>query len=118
MNIIIIKKYILGPEIPDLKSTIRELMKFQKTIKNSIKNRELTYLTIGNAKDLAAYKDPASEQSVRGVLAWNYLYPENKIELLKKMVEILHKLVDGKNTVLLIEHNLDVIKTADYLIDY
>ena len=36
---------------------------------------------------------------------------------LKKMVEILHKLVDGKNTVLLIEHNLDVIKTADYLID-
>lgn len=81
----IIKKYILGPEIPDLKSTIRELMKFQKTIKNSIKNRELTYLTIGNAKDLAAYKDPASEQSVRGVLAWNYLYPENKIEFPSKV---------------------------------
>ena len=32
-------------------------------------------------------------------------------------MEILQKLTDGGNTVLVIEHNLDVIKAADYIID-
>jgi excinuclease ABC subunit A len=35
----------------------------------------------------------------------------------KKLVEILHRLVDQGNTVVVIEHNLDVIKQADHLID-
>ena len=35
----------------------------------------------------------------------------------KKLIEILQKFVDGGNTVIVIEHNLDVIKTADYIID-
>ena len=35
----------------------------------------------------------------------------------KKLLAILNKLVDNKNTVLIIEHNLDVIKTADHIID-
>ncbi len=35
----------------------------------------------------------------------------------KKLLEVLEKLVEGGNTVLVIEHNLDVIKTADYIID-
>lgn len=34
-----------------------------------------------------------------------------------KLVEILQRLTDGGNTVVVIEHNLDVIKTADYIID-
>ncbi len=34
-----------------------------------------------------------------------------------KLVEILHRLSKGGNTVIVIEHNLDVIKTADYIID-
>ena len=34
-----------------------------------------------------------------------------------KLTEILHKLKEGGNTVVVIEHNLDVIKTADYIID-
>lgn len=34
-----------------------------------------------------------------------------------KLVDILHKLAEGGNTVVVIEHNLDVIKTADYIID-
>ncbi len=34
-----------------------------------------------------------------------------------KLIEILHRLSDGGNTVVVIEHNLDVIKTADYIID-
>lgn len=34
-----------------------------------------------------------------------------------KLIEILHRLREGGNTVIVIEHNLDVIKTADYIID-
>ena len=34
-----------------------------------------------------------------------------------KLIEVLQKLADGGNTVLVIEHNLDVIKSADYIID-
>lgn len=35
----------------------------------------------------------------------------------RKLIEILQRLTDGGNTVLVIEHNLDVIKTADYIVD-
>ncbi|MCR5417993.1 MAG: excinuclease ABC subunit UvrA [Lachnospiraceae bacterium] len=38
-------------------------------------------------------------------------------EDVRKLVEILKRLTDGGNSVLVIEHNLDVIKTADYIID-
>jgi len=34
-----------------------------------------------------------------------------------KLLEVLQKLVDTGNTVIVIEHNLDVIKSADYIID-
>lgn len=39
------------------------------------------------------------------------------IDDINKLLKVLHKLVDMGNTVVVIEHNLDVIKTADYLID-
>ena len=35
----------------------------------------------------------------------------------KKLLEVLHELVDNGNTVVVIEHNLDVIKTADWILD-
>ena len=35
----------------------------------------------------------------------------------KRLLEILNKLVDGGNSMVIIEHNLDVIKTADWIID-
>jgi excinuclease ABC subunit A len=38
-------------------------------------------------------------------------------EDVRMLLEVLHKLVDRGNTVLVIEHNLDVIKTADWVID-
>jgi excinuclease ABC subunit A len=38
-------------------------------------------------------------------------------EDVRKLIEIIQKLVEKGNTVLVIEHNLDVIKCADYLID-
>ena len=34
-----------------------------------------------------------------------------------RLLEVLHRLVDNGSTVVVIEHNLDVIKTADYIID-
>ena len=36
---------------------------------------------------------------------------------MKKLISILNRLVEGGNTVVVIEHNLDVIKSADYIID-
>jgi len=38
-------------------------------------------------------------------------------EDVRKLLEVLHELVEQGNTVIVIEHNLDVVKTADYLID-
>src|SRR6202008_933828 len=38
-------------------------------------------------------------------------------EDVRKLLEVLHELVDSGNTVIVIEHNLDVIKTADWIID-
>ena len=39
------------------------------------------------------------------------------VDDIKRLLEVLQRLVDQGNTVLIIEHNLDVIKTADWLID-
>ena len=38
-------------------------------------------------------------------------------EDVRKLLEVLHRLVEGGNTVLVIEHNLEVIKTADWILD-
>src|SRR6056297_3378030 len=38
-------------------------------------------------------------------------------EDVKKLLEVLHELVESGNTVVVIEHNLDVVKTADLIID-
>ncbi|MDP3957869.1 MAG: hypothetical protein Q8Q36_00180, partial [bacterium] len=50
-----------------------------------------------------------------------YLLDEPTIGLhyedVKKLIEIVQKLVDKGNTVMLIEHNMDVVKSADYIID-
>ncbi len=35
----------------------------------------------------------------------------------KRLLEVLHRLVDKGNTILVIEHNLDVIKSSDWIID-
>jgi excinuclease ABC subunit A len=35
----------------------------------------------------------------------------------RKLLEVLHRLVDAGNTVIVIEHNMDLVKTADYIID-
>ena len=63
----------------------------------------------------------ATELSKRGTGKTIYVLDEPTTGLhfadVHKLVEIVRKLSDGGNTVVFIEHNLDVIKTADYIID-
>jgi len=61
------------------------------------------------------------ELSRRGTGKTLYLLDEPTTGLhfadIRKLLEVLNHLVDKKNTVVVIEHNLDVIKTADYIVD-
>ncbi len=63
----------------------------------------------------------ATELSRRGTGKTIYILDEPTTGLhfadVHKLVDILHKLAENGNTVVVIEHNLDVIKTADYIID-
>lgn len=63
----------------------------------------------------------ATELSKRGTGKTIYILDEPTTGLhtadVHKLIEVLQKLVDAGNTVVVIEHNLDIIKTADYLID-
>ncbi len=63
----------------------------------------------------------ATELSRRGTGKTIYILDEPTTGLhtadVHKLLEVLQRLVDAGNTVLVIEHNLDVIKTADYIID-
>ena len=57
----------------------------RKTAKKYRHGMEYGSARWGNAKDIAAYKDPSSEQSLRAVFAWNALYPDKMIELPAKV---------------------------------
>lgn len=81
----LIKQYIIDSPEVDLRSMIIELRDFENEVRNSIISGERTFLPNGSAKELAAYKDPASEQSVRGALAWNAIYPNNSIDFPSKV---------------------------------
>jgi excinuclease ABC subunit A len=63
----------------------------------------------------------ATELAKRGTGKTIYLLDEPTTGLhshdVSKLLEILNRLTDAGNTVLVIEHNLDVIKSADYIID-
>jgi excinuclease ABC subunit A len=63
----------------------------------------------------------ATELSKRATGKTLYLLDEPTTGLhfadVDKLLQVLHRLVDNGNTVLVIEHNLDVIKTADWIVD-
>lgn len=81
----LIQKHIIESDHIELKEIWEGLHKFEKQIKDSILNQEIFFLPNASAKEIGAYKDASSEQSVRGVLAWNILNPDNLIDLPSKV---------------------------------
>jgi excinuclease ABC subunit A len=63
----------------------------------------------------------ASELAKRATGKTAYILDEPTTGLhfedIRRLLDVLHRLVDGGNTVIVIEHNLDVIKTADWMVD-
>lgn len=115
-----------------LKMTVEEAAKFFEDIP-AIADRLQTLIEVGlgylelgqSATTLSggeAQRVKISSELYRAHLQRTiYLLDEPTIGLhyedVKKLIEILQKLVDKGNTVVVIEHNMDVIKSADYIID-
>ena len=101
--------------IPKIK---RKLETFQEVGLGYIKlGQSSTTLSGGEAQRVKL----ATELSKRSTGKTIYILDEPTTGLhtadVHKLTEVLDKLVEGGNTVVVIEHNLDVIKTADYIID-
>jgi excinuclease ABC subunit A len=106
-----------------------ELFKYQPIIFQKIQCLSrvgLGYLTIGHKATLLSGGEAqrvklAKELSKKATGSTLYILDEPTtglhIDDVKKLLEILHLLVDQGNSVIVIEHNLDVIKTADWVID-
>lgn len=86
----------------------------------------LDYMTLGQSSTTLSGGEAqrvklSKELSKRGTGKTLYILDEPTTGLhfddIKKLVELLHELVDQGNTVLVIEHNLEVIKTADHIVD-
>ena len=115
-----------------LDMTVDESLEFFKAIPN-IKNKLLTlkkvglgYIKIGQSATTLSGGEAqriklAKELSKRSTGQTLYILDEPTTGLhfedVKKLLEVLHALVDTGNTVIVIEHNLEVIKTADHIID-
>ena len=115
-----------------LNMTVDESLEFFKAIPN-IKNKlhtlrkvGLGYIKIGQSATTLSGGEAqriklAKELSKRSTGQTLYILDEPTTGLhfedVKKLLEVLHSLVDKGNTVIVIEHNLEVIKTADYIID-
>ena len=75
------------------------------------------WLTIASLVLVTACSSNAGKnEELRNTAIRDYI-AANNIEDVKKLLEVLHTLVDKGNTVIVIEHNLEVIKTADHIID-
>lgn len=93
----------------------------------SLNSTGLQYLTLGQSATTLSGGEAqrvkiASELYRSQTMKTIYLLDEPTVGLhyedVKKLIEILQELVQRGNTVVVIEHNLDVIKSADYLIDF
>ena len=115
-----------------LEMTVEDAKDFFKDIPavfsrlNALNEVGLGYLKLGQGAPTLSGGEAqrvklASELSKRQTGRTLYLLDEPTTGLhfadVKKLLEVLHKLVEKGNTVVVIEHNLDVIKTADWLID-
>ena len=115
-----------------LDMTVDESLIFFKAIPN-IKNKMLTlkkvglgYIKIGQSATTLSGGEAqriklSKELSKRSTGQTLYILDEPTTGLhfedVKRLLEVLHSLVDKGNTVIVIEHNLEVIKTADHIID-
>jgi excinuclease ABC subunit A len=86
----------------------------------------LDYMTLGQASTTLSGGEAqrvklAKELSRRGTGQTLYILDEPTTGLhfddVRKLVELLHELVNQGNTVLVIEHNMEVVKTADHIVD-
>jgi excinuclease ABC subunit A len=122
-----------GKSIYDvLDMTVEEALKFFEpvpSIKRKIETLNdvgLSYVKLGQPSTTLSGGEAqriklATELSRRSTGKTIYILDEPTTGLhfadVQKLIEILQRLADGGNTVIVIEHNLDVIKTADYIID-
>ena len=112
--------------------TVEEALKFFENVPSisrkiaTLNDVGLSYIRLGQpSTELSGGEAQriklATELSRRGTGKTIYVLDEPTTGLhfadVHKLVEILRRLSEGGNTVVVIEHNLDVIKTADYIID-
>ena len=115
-----------------LNMTVQEAMTFFENVPSIRRKIEtlydvgLSYIRLGQPSTTLSGGEAqriklAAELSKRSTGKTIYILDEPTTGLhfadVQKLVEILRRLSDGGNTVVVIEHNLDVIKTADYIID-
>ena len=79
--------------------------------------QQATTLSGGEAQRVKLSKELARRSTGRTLYILDEPTTGLHFEDVRKLLEVLHELVDQGNTVVVIEHNLDVVKTADWLID-
>ena len=79
--------------------------------------QQATTLSGGEAQRVKLSKELARRATGRTLYILDEPTTGLHFEDVRKLLEVLHELVDAGNTVVVIEHNLDVIKTADWIVD-
>jgi excinuclease ABC subunit A len=104
--------FIAVPSIKDKMSTLMEVgLGYIKV------GQQATTLSGGEAQRVKLSKELAKRSTGKTIYILDEPTTGLHFEDVRKLLEVLHKLVDQGNTVIVIEHNLDVVKTADYIID-